>query len=85
MPSKANAKPPSAAIHSQRFPGENAAYRAARDKLLRAEVDLRRRLEEVAAMGRQLPPGGPVPQDYVFEEGAADLGDTRQSVRELRS
>jgi len=62
-------------LHSVRFPGESAAYRSARDELLRAEIDLRRRLEEVAALRRKLPLGGPVPEDYVFEEGAADLDD----------
>ncbi len=48
------------------FPNEGAAYRAARDELLEAEADLRRRTEEVAAMRRALPPGGEVPQDYLF-------------------
>jgi predicted dithiol-disulfide oxidoreductase (DUF899 family) len=54
-----------------RFPGESAAYRSARDKLLAAEIELRTRIEEVAALRRALPPGGSVPEDYVFEEGAA--------------
>jgi predicted dithiol-disulfide oxidoreductase (DUF899 family) len=70
-------------IHSQRFPGESADYRAARDELLRAELNLRRDVEKVAAMRRQLPPGGPVPQDYVFEEGSADPADN-ESVRTVR-
>ncbi len=51
------------------FPNESAAYREARDALLAAEVDLRRRVEAVAAMRRALPPGGAVREDYVFEEG----------------
>jgi predicted dithiol-disulfide oxidoreductase (DUF899 family) len=50
-----------------KFPNESPQYRAARDKLLQAEIDLRRQLEAVAAMRRQLPPGGEVPEDYVFE------------------
>ena len=49
------------------FPGEDAAYRAARNALLDAEIDLRRQVERVAAQRRALPPGGPVAQDYVFE------------------
>ena len=53
---------------SVRFPGETPAYREARDRLLAAEVDLRKRIEEVAAVRRGLPPGGEVPQDYEFEE-----------------
>jgi len=35
--------------HSVRFPGETDAYRAARDKLLDAEIELRRNIESVAA------------------------------------
>jgi predicted dithiol-disulfide oxidoreductase (DUF899 family) len=49
------------------FPNESAAYRKARNALLEAEVDLRKRIEAVAAQRRQLPPGGEVPEDYVFE------------------
>jgi len=54
-------------MHTTRFPGESAEYRAARDELLRAEVELRRRTEDVARMRRALPLGGPLPEDYVFE------------------
>jgi len=49
------------------FPGESAEYRAARDRLLAREVELRRAMEDVAAARRALPPGGPVPEDYVFQ------------------
>ncbi len=72
-----------AALHTARFPNETAAYRKARNELLKAEIDLRRRVEAVAALRRKLPLGGPVPQDYEFEEGAADLEDT-QTVRRVR-
>ena len=58
-----------------RFPGETASYRSARDELLRGEQALRRQLEVVAAARRRLPLGGPVPEDYVFEEGARNLDD----------
>jgi len=51
------------------FPNEPKAYRAARNRLLRAEIALRRQSEKVAALRRRLPAGGMVPQDYVFEEG----------------
>ena len=57
-------------LHQDRFPGETRAYRAARDELLTAERDLRRRIEEVAAQRRRLPLGGRVPEDYVFEDAA---------------
>ena len=48
------------------FPGESAEYRAARDRLLEREIELRRAMEDVAQARRELPPGGPVPEDYVF-------------------
>lgn len=66
-----------------RFPGETAAYRNARNKLLAAEHDLRGRVEAVAAMRRALPLGGTVPQDYVFEEGVGTLDDL-ETVRQVR-
>jgi predicted dithiol-disulfide oxidoreductase (DUF899 family) len=62
-----------AQLHSFRFPGEDESYRRARNELLQAEIDLRRRVEEVAALRRRLPLGGEIPEDYVFEEGPADL------------
>jgi len=51
------------------FPGESAEYRDARNRLLDAERELRRRQEEIAALRRALPPGGPLKEDYVFDEG----------------
>lgn len=68
--------------HSFRFPGESDSYRLARNQLLQAEIDLRRRVEEVAALRRQLPLGGDIPEDYVFEEGSADLS-APDSVRQV--
>ena len=52
--------------HDVRFPGETDSYRAKRDELLDAEVELRRQTEAVAAKRRALPMGGEVPQDYAF-------------------
>ena len=52
---------------STTFPGESAEYRAARDRLLEQEIELRRATEAVAAARRELPPGGVVPEDYVFQ------------------
>jgi predicted dithiol-disulfide oxidoreductase (DUF899 family) len=49
------------------FPGESAEYRAARDRLADQEIELRRAMEAVAEARRRLPPGGVVPQDYVFQ------------------
>jgi predicted dithiol-disulfide oxidoreductase (DUF899 family) len=70
-------------LHSFRFPNESSAYRQSRDALLRAEIELRRNVEQVAALRRQLPLGGEIPEDYIFDEGAADLGDT-QTVGAVR-
>ena len=54
------------------FPAESAEYRAARDRLLEQEVELRRATEAVAAARRELPPGGVVPEDYVFQGAGPD-------------
>ena len=54
------------------FPNESAEYRAARDRLLEQEIELRRAMEAVAAARRALPPGGPIPEDYVFQGAGAD-------------
>ena len=63
------------------FPGESMEYRAARDRLLQQEIELRRTMEAVAAARRRLPPGGLVPEDYVFQGARADgtSGDMRLS------
>jgi predicted dithiol-disulfide oxidoreductase (DUF899 family)/ketosteroid isomerase-like protein len=55
-----------------RFPNESAEYRTARDALTRAETELTRHIEEVAAQRRGLPPGGVLAEDYEFTEGPAD-------------
>ncbi len=83
--SKTPVKPKTAsgALHNERFPGEGRGYRAARNQLLEAEIKLRRQIEAVAALRRKLPLGGPIPEDYEFEEGAADLGDT-ETVRRMK-
>lgn len=60
-----------------RFPGESSEYRLARNRLLEAEIELRRAIERVAAQRRGLPPGGAVPEDYVFEEAAEGGGGVR--------
>ena len=54
------------------YPGESPEYRAARDTLLEHEMRLRHEMEAVAAERRALPPGGVVPQDYVFRGLGAD-------------
>ena len=65
------------ARHPRRYPGESEAYRTARTALLAEEIELRRHLERVAAQRRALPPGGEVPEDYLFrgEQGPARLSE----------
>jgi predicted dithiol-disulfide oxidoreductase (DUF899 family) len=65
------------------FPGESAEYRAARDRLLAQEIELRRAMEAVAAARRKLPPGGVVPEDYVFQGVGADGAPTDVKLSEL--
>ena len=67
-------------MHSIRFPNETPGYRQARNQLLEAERDLRRNVEQVAAMRRQLPLGGEVREDYVFHEFSGP-GDPVRPVR----
>lgn len=61
-----------AATNTSSHPGESAEYRAARQALLVEEIELRRTKERVAQLRRNLPAGGPVPNDYAF---VAENGD----------
>jgi predicted dithiol-disulfide oxidoreductase (DUF899 family) len=65
------------------FPGESPEYRAARDRLLEQEIELRRATEAVAATRRELPPGGAVPEDYLFQGAGADGTATDVKMSEL--
>jgi predicted dithiol-disulfide oxidoreductase (DUF899 family) len=47
------------------FPGESAEYKKARTELLAEEIELRRKIESVAAQRRKLP-RGPEAKDYKF-------------------
>jgi predicted dithiol-disulfide oxidoreductase (DUF899 family) len=73
--------PMATTLHTVRFPGETEEYRAARDELLRAEMDRRRQIESVAELRRALPLGGEVPEDNAFEEmnGSDRVRETRLS------
>jgi predicted dithiol-disulfide oxidoreductase (DUF899 family) len=53
-----------AAANQAHFPNESAQYRAARNKLLGEEIELRRHIERVAAQRRALPPGGEIATDF---------------------
>lgn len=62
-----------------RFPGESSEYRRKRNRLLEAEIELRRAIEGVAAQRRALPSGGSVPTDYGFEEAVDGRAEVRFS------
>ena len=65
------------------LPGESPQYRAARDRLLEREIELRRAMEGVAAARRELPPGGQVKMDYVFQGAGPDGVPTEVRLSEL--
>ncbi|MBT4906486.1 MAG: DUF899 family protein [Rhodospirillaceae bacterium] len=68
-------------LHDDRFPNETDDYRAARDTLLTAEMELRAKVEEVAALRRALPLGGALKEDYLLSEGPADLSTDDAEVQ----
>jgi predicted dithiol-disulfide oxidoreductase (DUF899 family) len=65
------------------LPGESPEYRAARDRLLEKEIELRRAMEAVAAQRRELPPGGAVPEDYVFQGAGPEGAPTDVRLSDL--
>ena len=68
---------------STTFPGESAEYRTARDLLLEQEIELRRATEAVAAARRELPSGGAVPEDYIFQGADPDGSPTDVRLSQL--
>lgn len=62
---------------------EPTEYAERREELRRAEVDLMRQSEEVAALRRRLPPGTPV-EDYAFVEGPSSLDEGDDPVTPVR-
>jgi predicted dithiol-disulfide oxidoreductase (DUF899 family) len=67
------------------FPNESTEYRDARHRLLEQEIALRQQMEAVAAARRALPPGGEIPENYVFQERGADGTPTAVRMSELFS
>ena len=63
---------------------ESADYRKRRQELQQAEIALMRQREQVAEMRRALPTGAVIKQDYIFQEGPADLAAGNKPVREVR-
>jgi predicted dithiol-disulfide oxidoreductase (DUF899 family) len=71
------------AAHEKNFPNESREYREARDVLFQREVDLQRQMEAIAAERRSLPPGGEVPEDYVFDRIGVDGAATTVRMSDL--
>lgn len=60
-----------------RYPNESPDYRRARDALQKEEDALVAQVKALAAKRRQLPRGGALKEDYVFQRaGAGELGQT---------
>lgn len=59
------------------FANESEEYRRKRDELLAAEMELREKIESVAALRRELPLGGEIDKDYLFEgsNGLVSMSD----------
>jgi predicted dithiol-disulfide oxidoreductase (DUF899 family) len=70
-------------LRQTRLTNESAEYLVRREELRLAEIDLMRQRERVADMRRQLPKGAAV-QDYVFEEGPANLDAGDSPARIVR-
>lgn len=71
------------ALHTKTFPGESAAYRAARNELLKAELALDEAIQKTAELRRALPDGGLLPEDYAFEELSEDGSVVTRHLSEL--
>ena len=65
------------------LPNESADYLSKREELRLAEIELMHQRERVADLRRRLPEGAIV-QDYVFEEGPADLDAGDTPIRTVR-
>jgi predicted dithiol-disulfide oxidoreductase (DUF899 family) len=62
-----------AATNTAHFPNESPEYRAARNRLLVEEIELRRRSEQVAVKRRALPQGGELPNDFELVSEAGPI------------
>lgn len=69
--------------HDKNLPNESEQYRLLRNELLKEEIDLRAQAERVAAMRRELPPGGIIKEDYEFEMIAENGDNLKVRLSEL--
>src|SRR6267143_2718179 len=59
---------PTQKLHNNTFPNESNEYRKARNRLLIAEINLRKQISTVNNLRKKLPSGGKLKKDYVFDE-----------------
>ena len=71
------------ALRQTNLPNESDDYVVKREELRLAEVELMRQRERVAELRRRLPRGATI-QDYVFEEGPANLDAGDGPIRRVR-
>jgi predicted dithiol-disulfide oxidoreductase (DUF899 family) len=65
-------------VHDKKFPGESDQYRAARNSLLKQEIDLRQKIEDIGKMRMALPLGGKIKEDYIFRKL---INDEEKNIR----
>src|SRR5919112_378692 len=66
-------------MSERRYPNESREYRDAREALLKEEQELVDKVKAVAKKRRELPPGGELKEDYIFQW--ANDGKVGQSVK----
>ena len=62
-----------AATNTTRHPNESESYRRSRQNLLVQEIELRRQIERVAQLRRELPLGGEVSEDFASSPRTARM------------
>src|SRR5437764_3600207 len=70
-------------LRQTNLPNESVDYLTKREELRLAEIELMRQRERVAELRRRLPEGAIV-DDYVFEEGPANLGAGDAPIQTVR-
>ena len=66
-------------MNELRYPNESGAYRDARDSLRKEEQELVDKVKSLSERRRNLPPGGQLKEDYVFQW--ANDGEVGKSVK----
>src|SRR5262245_5812245 len=70
-------------LRHTRLANESREYLQKREELRRAEMEMFRHIERVAALRRSLPEGAEV-TDYEFQEGPRDLEDSDSPISSVR-